>query len=57
MITSDIKNWTQKEHLQVIKTSPNRAYLASAIAYAKIPLWGTSDTLGTSGDILLGEFS
>jgi len=41
----------------VIKTSPNRAYLASAIAYAKIPLWGTSDTLGTSGDILLGEFS
>ena len=32
-----------------IATSPNRAYLASAIAYAKIPLWGTSDTPRTSG--------
>jgi len=25
-------------------TSANRAYLALAIAYAQIPLWGTSDT-------------
>jgi len=29
------------------KTSSNRAYLASANASAQIPLWGTSDTLGT----------
>jgi len=28
-------------------TSANRAYLALVIAYAQIPLWGTSDTLGT----------
>ena len=28
-------------------TAYNRAYLASAIAYAKIPTRGTSDTLGT----------
>jgi len=28
-------------------TAYNRAYLASAIAYAKISLRGTSDTLGT----------
>jgi len=29
------------------RTSDNRAYLASAIAFAKIHLRGTSDTLGT----------
>jgi len=34
-------------------TADNRAYLASAIAYAKIPLWGTLDTLVTLGAIML----
>ncbi len=32
-------------------TAYNRAYLASAIAFAKIPLRGTSDTLETLGVI------
>jgi len=33
-------------------TAYNRAYLASAIAFAKIHLRGTSDTLGTLGEIV-----
>ncbi|MBT9147886.1 MAG: hypothetical protein DDT32_01653 [Syntrophomonadaceae bacterium] len=38
-------------------TSPNRAYLAPAIAFAKIPLRRTSDTLGTLAEMphLSGE--
>jgi len=35
------------------RTSDNRAYLASAIAYAKIPLRGTLDTLGMLGETVL----
>ena len=36
-------------------TAYNRAYLTSANASAQIPLRGTSDTLGTLGDIATGE--
>ena len=32
-------------------TAYNRAYLASVIAFAKIPTRGTSDTLGTLYEI------
>jgi hypothetical protein len=32
-------------------SSPNRAYLASAIAFAQIPRRGTSDTLVTLGEM------
>ena len=42
-----------KQHIErkmTPATSYNRAYLASATAYAKIPLWGTSDTLGPLGE-------
>jgi len=34
-------------------TSDNRGYLAMANAFAQIPHWGTSDTLGTLGEMHL----
>ena len=40
----------------LMAASPNRAYLASCLQhFAKIPLRGTSDTLGTLGDTAGGE--
>ena len=39
-----------------IVTSPNRAYLASAIAYAQISLQETSNTLGALSEIRFDGF-
>ena len=45
----------QAEEGENMGTAYNRAYLASAIAYAKIPLQGFSDTLKTLGVIFEGS--
>jgi len=39
--------WGSELRMSNEGTAYNRAYLASAIAFAKIPLRGTSDMLGT----------
>ena len=46
-------------NLSLYAPSPNRAYLASAIAYAKIPLWGTKYevySIRTAKDLKMRKF-
>ena len=56
MLMGGLRNGLKTECENIIMnkekaTADNRAYLASADASAKIPLRGTSDTIGTLYDI------